>query len=132
MPAKGPYASQLTIMLENKPGELERLARTLEKAGANILGISVADGTDAAIVRIITDSITKANQALKKAGMSPTRQKVLVVEIPNEPGALGDLAAKLTAADININYVYCSVSPTAAEGVAVLGVDDPEKALEAL
>jgi len=132
MPAKGPYASQLTVLLENKPGELAKVAKALEDSGVNILGIAVADASDSAIVRVITDGVTKAMQALKKAGLAPTKQKVLVVALPNEPGALGALADKLGAAEVNINYVYCSVSPNAPEGVAILGVDDPDKALEVL
>lgn len=125
-------ATQLTVCLENKPGQLAKLSGALRRAKLNILAITVVDNTDSGVVRLVADSSAKARQALKRAGMNPTQQAVVAVSMPNEPGALQAVAAKLAAAGVNINYAYGSVAKKASEGMIVLGVDDLKKALKAV
>ena len=127
-----PRATQLTVCLENKPGQLAKLGAALKRAKVNILALSVADSADTGVVRLVVDNSTKASQALTRAGMKPTRQAVLVTTPPNEPGALQAVAAKLAAARVNVNYVYGSVTRGAADGLIVLGVDNLDKALRAV
>ncbi len=126
-----PRGSQLTVCLENKPGQLAKLGAALRRAKLNILAISVVDNSDTALVRVVADNSAKAAQALKRAGMKPTRQAVLVLSLPNEPGALGEASAKLAEAGVNINYVYGSVEKGGAQGTIVFGVDDLDKAVKA-
>jgi len=127
-----PRATQLTVCLENKPGQLAKLSAALKRAKVNILAVTVVDNTDAGVIRLVADSSAKAKQALQRAGMNPMQQAVLAVSMPNEPGALQGVAAKLAAAGVNINYVYGSVAKKASEGMIVLGVDDLKKALKAV
>jgi len=84
-----------------------------------------------AMFRSNMDSPAKARQALTRAKITVTQQLVLVVDLPNEPGALQGLAAKLSAAGVNINYIYGSVTKKGAEGLLVLGVDKLGQALKA-
>lgn len=124
-------ATQLSVSLENKPGQLAKLAGSLRRAKVNILAITVVDNTDTGLVRLVTDSGAKAARALTRAGMKPSRQSVLVLRLPNEPGALASTAATLAKAGVNISYAYGSVASRAKEGVVVLGVDNLNKALKA-
>jgi len=127
-----PRATQLTVISENKPGQLAKLTAALKKAKVNILAITVVDSTDVGVIRLVVDSAGKGAAALKKAGMPPTRQEVLVATLPNEPGALQEAAAKLAAKGVNINYVYGSVAKGATDGMTVMGVDKLDVALRAL
>ena len=127
-----PRATQLTVISENKPGQLAKLTAALKKAKVNILAITVVDSTDVGVIRLVVDSASKGAAALKKAGMAPTRQAVLVATLPNEPGALQGAAAKLAAKGVNINYVYGSVAKSATDGMTVMGVDKLDVALKAL
>ena len=127
-----PKTTQLTVSLENKPGQAAKLGTALKRAKVNILALSVVDSADTCVVRLVTDSSRKAGQALTKAGMKPTRQSVLTLNLPNEPGALEDACRKLADAGVNINYMYGSASKAATEGIVVLGVDDLDKALQAV
>jgi len=126
-----PRATQLSVSLANKPGQLAKLAATMKRAKVNLLAISVVDNTDTGLVRLIADDSAKATRALARVGMKPLRQPVLVLHLPNEPGALAEASAKLAASGVNINYCYGSVARQAAEGSVVLGVDDLDKALRA-
>jgi len=125
-----PRGTQLTVVLENKPGQLAKLAAALKKAGVNIQAISVVDSVDTGVIRMVVDSPAKARQALTRAKITVTQQLVLIASLPNEPGALQSFAARLSAAGVNINYVYGSVTQTGAEGLIVLGVDKLGQALK--
>jgi hypothetical protein len=57
---------------------------------------------------------------------------VLLIEAENKPGALADVSAKLAAADINIEYCYTAVLPSAKRGLLVLRASDAKKALKVL
>ena len=127
-----PRATQLTVCLENKPGQAAKLGGALRRAKVNILALSVVDNTDTGLVRLVTDNSAKAARALARAGMKPTRQLVLALDLPNEAGALGDASARLAKAGVNINYAYGSVSARAKAGMVVFGVDDLRKALRAV
>ena len=46
---------QISIFLENKPGQLAGICRELAKADINIATLSLADTADFGIVRLIVD-----------------------------------------------------------------------------
>ncbi len=121
--------TQLTVYLENKPGMAARLGEVLRRAKVNIVAISVVDSTDAGVVRLIVDNTARAGMALTRAGMKPTRQAVLALDLPNEPGALGEAAARLAKAGVNINYLYGSAPRRPGEAMIVVGVDNIRKAM---
>jgi hypothetical protein len=126
-----PRMTQLTVCLENKPGQLAKMTGALKRAKVNILAGSVADSTDTGVIRLVTDNPAKAKATLTRAGMKPTQQAVLGLSLPNKPGALADAAAALAAAGVNINYAYGSVDKAAPKGLIIFGVDDLAKALAA-
>ncbi len=127
-----PKATQLTVCLEDKPGQGAKMAGALARAKVNILALTVVDSHDMDLVRLVTDNASQAAAALTKAGMKPTRQTVLTVIGPNHPGTLAAIAGALAGAGVNINYAYGSVAKGAAEGMLVLAVNNLDKALAAL
>ena len=50
----------------------------------------------------------------------------------NRAGSLAQIAHKLAAARINIEYVYFATSPNAQKGLLILRASDPRKALKVL
>ena len=58
---------QISIFLENKPGQLAGICRTLAKAEINIATLSRADTADFGIVRMIVDDHVKGVEVLAKA-----------------------------------------------------------------
>ena len=127
-----PRATQLSVTMENKPGQLAKIGAVLSRAKVNIEAISVVDSTEVGVVRLVTSSSAKAAAALKKAGMSAIQQPVLVVKLPNELGALASAAAKLAAARVNIEFVYGSAAGRGQMSTIVMGVSDIAKAARAL
>ena len=115
--------SQLTLCLENRPGELARVTKILTEANINIEGISVVDSTDASMVQIIVSNSRNAKAALKKAAVPISEQKIAVITLANKPGAL---ATRLAREKINVNYLYATTPPADQPGECsiVISADD--------
>ena len=123
---------QLSIFLENRPGGLAKICGTLSEAGINILALTIHDTVDHAIVRLLADRPVKALLILEQMGLYILESEVVVMELPNRPGALGEVARKLARADINIEYAYCSATEHQGTGSLILRTDEPERTLELL
>jgi hypothetical protein len=114
-------ATDLTLYLNDDPGELARVGDVLGQAGANIAGLcAVASGGGQAEVHILVDDATPAFEALQGAGVKiATEQEVLVLEIEDRPGALGEIAHQLGSAKVNLTLVYLATNTR-----LVLGADN--------
>ena len=123
---------QLTVFLENKPGQLAKVCKALSKAKVNIIAISVVDSSDTGAVRLLADNSLNARKALSKLKLLIHSKDVVVVTLPNEPGALAKTAEKLYRAGINIDYAYGSAMKGSKEGICVFGVENPKKVDEVL
>ena len=87
-------ATQLSVALENVPGQLSRLCRVMAQAKVNIRGISVSDSADISTIRLVVSDPSAAKTALREAGLCFVSQEVLVVELDDRPGALEEVAAR--------------------------------------
>lgn len=125
-------ATQLAVFLENRPGTLATMCEALGEHGINLLAISCSDTVDHAVVRILVDDSREAAHVLGNAGMLVVENDVLVMEVPNEPGALGDVARRCSENDVNIEYAYCTVMEDQPAGALVLRTENPQRALELL
>jgi len=125
-------AKQLSVTMENVPGQLERLCRVLAQAKVNIRGLSVADATDLATIRLLVSDPAAAQKALREAGLACSAQEVLVLKLDDRPGELEAVAARLGAARVNIQYIYGSGDSGKGKGILVLKVDDVDLARQTL
>ena len=115
---------QLSLFLENKPGTLGAVCKTLAAAKVNILAISVTDGVDHAVVRMVVDEPQKALHLLGERGVLVVERDVLLLTCSNHSGELADIARKLSAKKINIEYAYAATVPDASAGAIILRVDN--------
>ena len=113
-------ATDLTLYLDDQPGELARIGDILGQAGANIAGLcAVTSGGGQAEVHILVDNATAAFEALQAAGVRiAAEQEVLVLKIEDRPGALGEVARKLGTQRVNLTLAYLATNTR-----LVLGAD---------
>ena len=123
---------QISVSLENKSGMLAKLCRCLADRLINITAISVVETTEQGVVRLVVDKPDEAMSALKECALGSSQTNVLLIELPNEVGALADMTEKLTQRNININFVYGSTICGQAHAFIVLGTADINAAREAL
>ncbi len=122
-------ASDLTIYLDDRPGELARLGEMLGKAGVNIEGFcAVNSGGGQAEIHVLVDDPTPAFDALAAAGIEVvSEQEVAVVDVEDNPGVLGEVSRKLGEAGVNITLAYMATSTR-----LVFGADNLAEAKAAL
>lgn len=125
-----PVVEQISVFLENRPGRLGALCEALADDGVNIEAIMVPSGTDYGIVHLVVDRHREAIQALGARGYRTYTSRVLDISIEDEPGALADLAERLSAEGIDIKYGYSAV--TGDRGRLILAVSDIEHALRSV
>ena len=122
-------ATDLTLYLDDQPGELARVGDVLGQAGANIEGLcAMAGGGGQAEVHILVQDPTPAFEALQRAGIRiAAEEEVLVLSIEDRPGALGEVAHRLGSADVNLTTAYLATNTR-----LVLAADDLAAAKSAL
>jgi hypothetical protein len=123
--------TNVTVILHDRPGELARLGEVTGTAGANIRGLAAFTGESRGVIHLLfdDDDVPRARAALTQAGMGiADEREVLVVDIEDRPGTLGELARELADANVNIELAY-----TTFGGIKiVIATDDLENARAAL
>ena len=123
---------QFAVFLDNRPGTLSRTCQALAAAKINIEALSILDTVDHAIVRMIVDKPKEAEQVLSKQNAMVQRHDVVVMDVPNQVGALAQIAERLAQAGINMEYAYCTSSGEHNAGAIVLRTNDLEATINAL
>ena len=125
-------AKQISVFLENKPGQLTEFAKLLEQHGINMHALCVADAKDFGILRIIVDDSYKTACVLKEADYVFSITPVLAVEMPDKPGSLAKILDLLAENEINLEYTYAFTSRKEGYAYMILRVTDNERAIEVL
>ena len=124
---------QISISLENAPGQFLTVSECLGAEGINIRAISVADTSDVSTVRFATDNPEKTANVLRSHGYSVKETEVLAVEVPDHPGGLQAVLKPLKGANVNVYYLYPYLGRgESGQPIIIVGVDKTEKALEVL
>ncbi len=119
---------QVSVFLENKPGHLAQMARTLADADINMRALMVADTQDFGVARVICDRPRAAKAHLEGEGFGVSITSVVAVEMPDRPGGLADVLETLGAQGVNVEYAYAFVEPGAEAAVDIFKVDDDRAA----
>ena len=116
---------EFQVSLEDKPGSLAWLGSVLGDAEINIEAIEGRSGRGVSVLHFVASDPKEAAAALEEAGIPYSKREVVVVNVLDDPGALGEVALVMSEAGINIDCVYVTVT-----GGVVLGIDDVEGATQ--
>ena len=111
---------QISVSLENKPGQLAHVCRCLAERKINIIALSVAETTEQSVLRLVVDKPGEAVKMLKQCPLTFSETDVRLIELPNKVGAMAELAERLANKKINISFIYGSTG-TSRKAVVVLG-----------
>lgn len=118
----------LTVILEDRPGTLAQVAEALGREGINVDGGCGFPSEGRGVIHLLVEDAQGAKAAIEGTGAEVSGVRdVLVLDVENRPGSLGELARTLADAGVNINLLY-----VAANTRLVIGADDLEKARAAL
>jgi hypothetical protein len=108
----------------------------LSKDKVNFRALSVMDSGDRGTVRFVPspEQFTAATGVLDRLNVRYEATDVLVVEVPNQPGAFRRVCERLAADHLNIDYAYSSFAEHGAKGggLAVIKVNNLLKAQKVL
>ncbi len=121
-------AKDLRLILEDQPGQLAKVGEALGRAEVNIDGLCGVTCEGKGVIHILVEDAAKARRALEANGLHVDREEeVLVLEVEDRPGVLGNIARRMANAGVNLNLAYLATSTR-----LVVGADDLEKARQAL
>jgi hypothetical protein len=122
--------TQFSVFLVDKPGVLVQVTDKLAQAKVNISALTLMDSVEHGVFRIVCDDADRARAALRSLNIPMTETEVLMVELPNRPGAMADLCAKLGADHISIKYAYLTAGAPGGRTLGIFKVSDLKKALK--
>jgi len=129
---------QLSLFLENKPGNVRKACRMLADNGISIETMSLADTEHFGILRILVKNWEHAKEVFEKNGVIVRVSEVVALAVGHRPGGLADILDTLDDAGLNIEYMYGFFQQIGREkqgidsAIIVFRFDNPDIAVETL
>jgi len=123
---------QISVILDNKPGQLARLVALLNKEDITTKAIAAASVAEDSTVRMIVNDPQKAATILQSFKFKFELDPVIAVEVPCHPGGMNAIVKPLSEAEINIHYIYTTIERLGKETILIIGVDNIDHATEIL
>ena len=120
--------TELNLRLPNSPGALAGVCRLLSDERVNIVALSLEAGGQ---LRMVVDNHVHGAAILRERHHQVTERDVIVISVPNIPGALAPALKLVSDASVNIDYAYAGAADMAAIAAVVVGVDDAQRAAAA-
>ncbi len=118
----------LSVTLEDRPGNLAKAMEAIAKAGLNIEGAASVPCENEGIFHVLTEDAAATRRALQSTGFKiGAEQPVLVIDVEDKPGAAAKIFRHIADANVNVNLFY-----VATKSRVVVGADNVQKAQEAL
>ena len=124
--------NQFSVFLVNKPGVLAQVTRHIAQEKLNIIAMTMSDSSEHGVLRLVTTDGTRIRKAMASLNLPVTETEVLLITLPNRPGALAEVCQKLADAHINISYAYCTTGARGGKTTGVFKVADVKKAMRIL
>lgn len=103
---------QLMIRVEDSPGALAKMVETVSSNGINILAICAYSVDNVAAFMFVTDDNNATRKLLEAKKYKISEEEVVVVSIPNKPGALQSVTDTIAQFNIDLALMYGSVDKT--------------------
>jgi hypothetical protein len=127
-----PTTTEFSVQMQDQPGTLGKICRTLADRGVNILAFQSINLEGKSQVRLVADNPVTTKSVLDNQKLKYTETQVAQVALPHRPGELARAASKLGEANVNINYAYCGINPSSHEPFLIFGVADASRAAKIL
>jgi hypothetical protein len=127
-------ATELTIKVPNRAGQLAAITGALGEAGVNIASLAGSTIGGKGLVHIVVadKDAAKARRAFKKAKLRiATDRKLLEIRLADKPGTLARVAARLGKGRVSVDSAYMIGTGKKSTTIG-LGVKDARKAKKAL
>lgn len=110
-------AKELTVTTQDKAGMLSEVSSAITAQGVNISAVCAYGMEGKASFMMITSDNQKAKSAAESKGWKTKESEVVVVELGDKVGAIKEIADKLKARGVSLEYLYgttCTCAPDCA------------------
>ena len=152
---------EISLFMNNVPGELGKMTALLSDAGINVDAITIQDASsyiqnifqargksikrlasaasynsvkrdsaEVSLIRMLVDKPDEAVALLNEKEYIFDTKDLIAIELKNIPGTLSQITRKFGEEEININYVYGSVSDSDGKCLFVFCPEDLQGALK--
>ncbi|MBE7022858.1 MAG: ACT domain-containing protein [Clostridia bacterium] len=126
------FVKQISVFVENKPGQLGKITKILAEEKIDIRAFSVADTVEFGILRLIVKEPDRAAELLRNAGFTAQMNEVIVAVMKDKLGAFDEIVMQLASKNIDVQYVYSFIGEVAATGRVAIRTDNMNEAFETL
>lgn len=123
---------QLSVFLENRPGQMTAPCKILAGAGINIRTLTLADTEKFGILRLIVSDWQQGLRLLREAGYVVNVAEVVAVEVADRPGGLAAVLEVLEGGEVNIEYMYAFTFGREDKAVLIFRFNKPDAAIAKL
>jgi len=120
---------QIVIVCEPKEGLVAEVAETLANRGINIESIDAEESESVDLVTLMVDKYDEALQALLDIGINAVTEDVVLLRLPDEPGALAKVAKKFKENSIHLRSIRL-IHRDRGKAIVAVSMDRTEEALE--
>jgi hypothetical protein len=127
-------ATELTIKVPNRAGQLAAISSALGEAGVNISALAGSTLGGKGVVHIVVadKDAARARRALKKASLRiASDRKLLEIRLADKPGSLARVATRLGKGRVSVESAYMTGTGKRSRTIG-FGVKDARKAKKAL
>ncbi len=114
---------QFTIFIDNQPGAVARVAKTLGDAKVNILALLGTAQGPAGTIQLVPEDARKAKKALDAARIAYQETAAEQYELPNKAGALAQCLNQLAAKGVNLSSIHATAAKGGKKAVIVYTVE---------
>ena len=121
-------AKDLVISLGDRPGGLADICQAAGRAGVNLDGGCAFPYNGREVFHVLVEDVEGFRGAVQSAGFDIQEERdVLVFDMDDRPGALGDVLRRISNAGVNVDLLYLATRTR-----VVIGTDNPDRARVAL
>lgn len=124
--------TQFSVFMINKPGVLQHVCQELAQAKVNIVALTMMDSMEQGVLRIVADDVPKTREVLKGLEIPISETDVLVVPMPNHPGAIADICSRLAESKCRVSYAYCTTGARGGKTTGIFKVGNMDRAIKTL
>ncbi len=115
---------QLMIRADNEVGSLSELTSIMTRAQINLLALCAYEVEGNVAIMFVTDDNNDARKLLQEKGYHVEEEEVILVDVPNQPGALQVIVDKFRESGINMRLLYGSTGQNAKHSTVVIIAED--------
>ncbi|MCM2334347.1 MAG: amino acid-binding protein [Anaeromyxobacteraceae bacterium] len=120
---------QLSLFLENRPGQLRVPCKVLGDAGIDILTMSLADTQQFGILRLIVRDWKHARDVLEAAGQVVNVTDLLALDVPDRAGGLASVLEVFEKTGLGVEYMYAfGLRERGKAATLLFRLEDPDAA----